>query len=220
MQAAVLAPRRRDELNADRRLAAKTGTVATGRPMQENGCASRPRFGRRGTVAAGEVSRVFAPIGGAEQGVAGASSRSKSRRPRAPARATSAAPAAPAPPRRPAAARRRGSGRGSRDRSPPPAPQPLEMEVGALGIGDEVGRRAARLGLVEVQRADLGVRRQRLGDAGDRGARLRRRRCRGTSRRARRRAAAARRRRAPGHRLGRPLRRSRGRPGHGPCSAS
>ena len=51
------------------------------------------------------------------------------------------------------------------------------MEVRALGIGEEIGGGAARLGRVERQGAEFRVRAQRLGDAGDRGAGLRVRVC-------------------------------------------
>ena len=47
----VLAPRRGDDLHADRHLLGwqpQTGTAQTGRPMHEIGCVSRPRLGRAG----------------------------------------------------------------------------------------------------------------------------------------------------------------------------
>jgi hypothetical protein len=56
----------------------KTGTVATGSPMQEKGCASRPRLGRSGTSLP-PSTRLRAPIAGAGHGVAGASIRSTPR---------------------------------------------------------------------------------------------------------------------------------------------
>ena len=56
----------------------QTGTAQTGRPMNEIGCVNRPRFGRT-SISRPSSTKVFWPISGARQGVAGASRMSTSR---------------------------------------------------------------------------------------------------------------------------------------------
>ena len=149
----------------------QTGTATTGRPMNEIGCVNTPILARTGSVTPSRTKWVWPPFG-ARQGVVGA-------------RITSTPPnkssTASRYQRRKRCAR---STKGGREHRPGdqavahrrveilrPGAQAVEMEGGALGRGDQVGRRpgAVRLpGISTVPRRAEG-----LGDARHRRERLR-----------------------------------------------
>ena len=141
--------------------AAKTGAVTTGRPMQENGCANSPRLGRSATSRPPSRS-VRVPV---ERRRAGRRRREQ-QVDRAERLQRPLQPPAPHPlrPARPGRRQQRPgeeavAGVGIEIRGP--GAQPVEMERRALGVGDQIRRRPARLGGVERHGRDLGpVRRE------------------------------------------------------------